>query len=366
MKIALVHYASVPVIGGVEQVMAAHARVFAGHGHKVSVISQRGDADLHLLRDADADGYGEVLRPVLRDCGVVIVHNVMTMPFDLALTEALARLAAELPHVRFIAWVHDLAACNPDLAPVPDVLRQARLGFSYVAVSELRARQFHETTGAACGIVPNGIDPIATLGLPPTVAELSRRRGLLDGRTVLLHPTRLLRRKNVELGLEVTRAWKDAGHRGTLLVTGAEDPHNVVSREYAAWLREECSRLEITDEVVFVGAHLEVGGDELAALYRLADALFLPSRQEGFGLPILESALHRLPAFVSDLEPMRSVAGPGAWRFSLEQPVPELAAWMRECLAGDQRFVERRRVLTEFSWDAIYERHLGLLIGAGR
>jgi mannosylglucosylglycerate synthase len=366
MKLALVHYASLPVIGGVEQIMAAHARLFAEHGHAVVVISQRGDADLRLPRNATADGYCEALRPALSDCDIVFVHNVMTMPFDLPLAEGLARLAVDLPKVRFMAWVHDLAACNPDLAPVAGTLRQAQPDFSYVAVSELRARQFRETTGVTCRVVPNGIDPAAILALPGSVAALARERGLLDGRTVLLHPTRLLRRKNVELGLAVIRAWKDSGHRGVLLVTGAEDPHNPVSREYAAWLREECERLDIIDEVIFVGAHFDVGDGELAALYRLADALFLPSRQEGFGLPILEAAMVRLPAFISDLEPMRSLAGSGAWRFSLETPVSELAAWMLIRLAGDLPGVERRRVLTGFTWDRVYSRYITPLLADER
>jgi glycosyltransferase involved in cell wall biosynthesis len=364
MKIALVHYASLPVIGGVEQIMAAHARLFAEHGHSVVVISQRGDADVHLPRAATADGYCEALRPVLSGCEIVFVHNVMTMPFDLPLTEGLALLAADLPKVRFMAWVHDLAACNPDLTPVAETLRQARAGFTYVAVSELRARPFRETTGVTCGVIPNGIDPAAILALPGSVAALARERGLLDGRTVLLHPTRLLRRKNVELGLSVMREWKDSGHRSALLVTGADDPHNPVSREYAAWLRGECERLDITEEVIFVGAHFDVGDGELAGLYRLADALFLPSRQEGFGLPILEAALVRLPAFISDLEPMRSLAGPGVWRFSLEAPVSELAAWMWARLANDLPGVERRRVLTGFAWDRVYSQHIDPLLQA--
>jgi glycosyltransferase involved in cell wall biosynthesis len=214
-------------------------------------------------------------------------------------------------------------------------------------------------------VIPNGIDPISILALPDLVAALARGHRLLDGRTVLLHPTRLLRRKNVELGLTVMRAWKDTGHKATLLVTGAEDPHNSVSREYAAWLREECERLDVTDEVVFVGTHFDVGDAELAALYRLADALFLPSRQEGFGLPILEAAVLRLPAFISDLEPMRSLAGPGVWRFSLETPVTELAAWMRTQLASDPDGIERRRVLKEYSWDRIYSQHMEPLLESG-
>ena len=60
---------------------------------------------------------------------------------------------------------------------------------------------------------------------------------------MLLHPTRLLRRKNVEFGMAVIAALRTAGCHATLLVTGAEDSHHAASRAYAAGLRDERARL---------------------------------------------------------------------------------------------------------------------------
>src|SRR5207302_3818083 len=47
-------------------------------------------------------------------------------------------------------------------------------------------------------------------------------------------------------------------------------------------------------------------------LYALADALVLPSQNEGFGIPLLEAALHRLPIVTSDLPTLRALAGDAA------------------------------------------------------
>jgi glycosyltransferase involved in cell wall biosynthesis len=362
MNLALVHYASSPVVGGVEQIMGAHARLFRQRGHDVLVCSQRGDAEVRIPKDGAVDDHLHVLRRAFARCEAVIVHNVMTMPFDLALTEALARVAGEQPQVRFMAWVHDLAACNPDLQLIPDLLKSARPGFEYIAVSDFRARQFRELTRKTCTVVPNGIDPLEILALPEAVARLVRERQLLDGRFLLLHPTRLLRRKNVEFGLEVIRAWKEQRIRGTLLITGAEDPHNASSRDYVRSLREECSRLEVSQDVIFVGEHFPIGADELAALYRLADALFLPSRQEGFGLPVLEAAVHRIPAFVADIESLREFPLQTTRRFSTEKSPADVARWIAVELREDAAREVRRRTIADYGWDNIYKRHLGPLL----
>src|SRR5688500_12013744 len=100
--------------------MVAHARLFASQGHEVTVICDQGKSDdprirVELLPDAmDGAELARALEPRLANMDVVILHNVATMPFHLGLTEALWNIAKRLTSTRFIAWVHDLVACNPD------------------------------------------------------------------------------------------------------------------------------------------------------------------------------------------------------------------------------------------------------------
>jgi glycosyltransferase involved in cell wall biosynthesis len=284
------------------------------------------------------------------------------MPFHPGLTEALWRAMDELPRVRFIAWVHDVAACNPDYAPVAPIFAKAHARCEYVAVSPLRARQFAEVTGwpaERCAVIPNGINPARVLGLPEKVAAFAGEHGLLDGRIVLLHPTRLVRRKNVELSIAVGGEFARRGTPATVLVTAADDPHNGASPALGQKLRSERSG---TNGALFAGDHFTVGDGELAALYRLADALLFPSLSEGFGLPPLEAALHRLPVFCSDIEPLRGRLRETAVLFPPDADPASVATLIAESLEASPAFRERRRVLRECSWDAVYRRHLAPLL----
>jgi glycosyltransferase involved in cell wall biosynthesis len=366
MNIALVHYTAAPVIGGVERVMEEHARLFASHGHRVTVLCRRGGGPdaVRLPEDLSVDAQAAALQSALAGQDIVFLHNVLTMPFSPALTEALWRVIDELPRVRFVAWVHDVAACNPDYPGTAPVFSRAHPRCEYVAVSPLRARQFAAVTGlpaARCTVVPNGIDPARVLGLSGKIAEFVERHGLLDGRILLLHPTRLVRRKNVELSIAVGREFAQRGTPATVLVTAAEDSHNESSRLLGGELRREGG-----DEGghFFMGDHLAVDDDALAGLYRLADALLFPSRSEGFGLPLLEAALHRLPVFCSDIEPLRDRLRETAVLFPPDAEPARVAAIIQETLAASPAFRERKRVLGEFSWGAIYRQHLASLLAA--
>ena len=367
MNIALLHYTAAPVVGGVERVMEEHARLFSEHGHRVTVLCLRGGAAdaVRLPDEKSADAQAAALRPVLAVQDIVFMHNVLTMHFHPGLTEALWRAMDELPRVRFIAWVHDVAACNPDYAQsvsAAPIFSKVHPRCEYVAVSPLRARQFVEVTGEPadrCAVIPNGIDPARVLGLPANVAATVRRHDLLDGRMLLLHPTRLVRRKNVELSIAVARAFSERGTPATILVTAADDPHNEASRAAGERLRHECDGC---GEMIFVNDHLAVGDAELAALYRLADALFFPSWSEGFGLPPLEAALHRLPVFCSDIEPLRDRLRETAVLFPPDAEPAHVAQLIEETLAASPAFRERRRVLREYRWDAIYRQHLASLL----
>ena len=44
MKIALLHYSVPPIVGGVESVIAHHARLMSADGHSVRLIAARGEA----------------------------------------------------------------------------------------------------------------------------------------------------------------------------------------------------------------------------------------------------------------------------------------------------------------------------------
>ncbi|HEX9014045.1 MAG TPA: glycosyltransferase, partial [Anaerolineaceae bacterium] len=102
--------------------------------------------------------------------------------------------------------------------------------------------------------------------------------------------------------------------------------------------------------------------EEVRDLYQLADGLLLPSREEGFGLPILEAGAARLPIFCTDLPPLSSLAGDWAEYFSPDGDPDTVARMVASRLAADPAYQLRRRVRLEYTWDAVYDRSIAPLL----
>jgi glycosyltransferase involved in cell wall biosynthesis len=363
MRIALVHYSAPPIVGGVEGIVAAQRQLFVRAGHEVRVVARQGDAS-HPIRQKEPTAE---LSTILSDCDLVIVHNVLTMPFDLPLTGALWSLAEKRPDIRWIAWIHDLAARNSDYdypwhqAPW-DQLARACPQFQYVAVSPHRARQFEALTRRAARVIPNGVDPAVVLGLTPNVMALAAAHRLFEREIVLFHPTRLVRRKNVEFGLEVLQHLRARGRDAVTLITAASDPYNERSRAYAEALHQRRASLGLEQDALFVADHFPVEGADVAALYSLAHALFFPSRQEGFGLPVVEAALHRVPIFCADVEPMNTLLTQSLHVFDPDSSAEEVAHLVERTLDRFAPSRARREALGAYSWDVIWRKHLEPLL----
>ena len=346
-RVVLVHYTAPSILGGVEQVMGVHATALREAGADVTIVAGRGRApkgvrlaripevdsrNESVLRDFRSLAQGErtkahdalvdrlvrKLRPIFAKADRVVVHNAFTLHKNPALTVALARLARERPGA-FVAWTHDLAWRDEQYAAQRhpgepwDLFARALSGVRYVAVSEERARQLAELTGLAreriC-VVPNGIDIAGALGLSAQGARLAERLDLYRADPLLVLPARLTRRKRVEAAIAATRALRERGRDAALVVTGPPGAHNVANRRYL----EELTALARDAPGVHLLHALGIRAPYrlVADLYALADALVLPSANEGFGIPLLEAALHRLPIVCSDLATLRAVGGDAA------------------------------------------------------
>jgi glycosyltransferase involved in cell wall biosynthesis len=385
MKIAIVHYASWPVIGGVERVIRQQAQLISRHGHEVAILCGEGtgfaqqiptvtvpeldsrDAFVKIAQQEAYDGrpgeeYFRLLEKLkiqfsqfFRKFDRVIVHNMFTMPFNLAATQALSALAER--GVKLVAWTHDLAAANPDYKipsnRVFDLIRERQTNVKYVTISETRAAEFKKLTGSEIdAIIPNGLDFADTCAITPEVMELVHDD--LAASTVLFFPTRILERKNIGFALQIVRALRDLGIQVRLLISGAPDPHNPASADYFAGLKQLASDLQIQASVTWVNDLFFVDEVQLRSLYNVADGILFPSRQEGFGLPLLESAAYRLPVFCSNIEPLKSIAPSGTLLFDLREAPRNIAEKIRNTLESDDIFKSRKRLLRNYSAERLF------------
>jgi glycosyltransferase involved in cell wall biosynthesis len=149
----------------------------------------------------------------------------------------------------------------------------------------------------------------------------------------------------------------EAGPRDYLLYVGAiqarKDPLAAAEAAHEVGMplvavgpeREPALARELEQRGVDLRGHVEKA--ELAQLYRGAAALVLPSRFEGFGLPVLEAMASGTPVVASNDPAIREVAGDAAV-FADD----DLAGAIRHALTDRDRFaaagLERAKT---FSWD---------------
>ena len=402
-SVALIHYSAPPVIGGVERVLARQAVLMADAGHEVRVIAGRGRAPdprarfvrLPLLDarhpvierlqgDLDAGEvppeFAEVTGTIASELGaaldgvdVVIAHNVCSLGLNLALTAALRTVTARPGGPRLVLWHHDLAWAMPAYRStlhegLPwDLLRTAWPGAAQVVVSAARRDDLAAIAGippTEIEVVPNGVDLETLWRLGRRTVSLLARTGALRTAPLLLMPSRVTRRKNVELALRVVAAMRAAGRPAGLILTGPVDPHQAGGDAYLRELQVLRRELGLEDAAWFLS--VELGGPPSDAvmgdLYRLADLLFLPSRDEGFGLPILEAAAHRLPIVCTDLATLRPLAGDAALYIGADDEPGWVAARILARLDGDPAARLAAEVRTRYTWDAVYRERIAPLL----
>ncbi len=403
---AILHYASAPIIGGVEATVTHHARGLARLGYRVRVISGRGEPfpaednieyychewfdsghpDILALKKAlDAGQVPEdfdmmvervtvELKRSLDGFEVVIAHNIPSLNKNLALSKALENLN-NAGVIRVIAWSHDLAWTNPQYQPELhpgepwDILRRRWRGAVYVTVSEARREELAALLGISpdeIHVVTPGVDAAAMLGWTPLLRDLAQRLNLLNADGLLLLPARLTRRKNIALALRILAAMRQqSGRDYRLIVTGPPGPHNPTNPGYLGELLDLRRELGLMDSAHFLyecGAPdqpLLVDDATIAALYRTCDALLFPSEQEGFGMPVIEAGIAGLPVFCAAIPPLQRTGGDEARYFDPKNAPPTLIA--RDILnffANDASHRLKVRARHDFRWDALIERQI--------
>jgi glycosyltransferase involved in cell wall biosynthesis len=187
---------------------------------------------------------------------------------------------------------------------------------------------------------------------------------LFDAAPIFLLPVRITPRKNIEQALRVMSVLKADLPDARLVVTGPMGPHNPKNLGYFNELLALRDRLDLKGQVSFLA---EISREFLpdavvADFYRLSDALLLPSREEGFGIPVLEAGISGLPVFCADIPPLRELAGEQGVFFSPDVPPEQVAALITRKLSHDAGFRLRSRVRTSFTWEKLYQQHIQPLL----
>lgn len=403
MKIALLHYSSPPIVGGVEGVLAHHARLMTKAGHQVAILTGRGETfdqriSVHILPRLDSrhvevmrikgflddgkhmpdfnalsDLIMEELLAALQGFDLLIVHNVASLHKNLPLTAALNKAYKTGGFPRLILWHHDLAWTTPRYraemhSGYPwDLLRARWPGAVHVVISETRRQELGDLIGVAreaIRVIPNGVDLNSFFKLESQTIQLMERLKLIEADPLFLLPVRLTPRKNIELALYILAELQAEFPKAMLLITGPEGPHNPANAAYKQKLVDLRGKLNQQNAVHFLA---EVTADfvpdaVIADFYRLADGLLFPSREEGFGIPILEAGFSSIPVFCSDIPVLRELGGEDVSYFDPDADPRSIAGQVIARLRSEATSRWARSAKHSYAWDSIYASYIEPLI----
>jgi glycosyltransferase involved in cell wall biosynthesis len=208
------------------------------------------------------------------------------------------------------------------------------------------------------GLMPPERTSVVRLGLRPELtapsdpAAQTRIEELLGAETQptidLLHVGSTIARKRIDVLLEIfARIKKEVEPRARLLRVGGA---------FTAEQRALAGKLGLAEKDICVLPFLSPM--ELAAVYRRAVLVLVPSEAEGFGLPVIEALACGTPVVASDLPVLHEVGGDAA----SYAPVGEVDTWVQrvEEFLGEHRAspttweVRRERCRQQgrkFSWE---------------
>jgi D-inositol-3-phosphate glycosyltransferase len=234
---------------------------------------------------------GWVGRQARRRLGVPLVQSFHTLGREK--NDALAPGDVPEPALRLAA--EDRIVATADAIIAPTATEQTMLRDRY---------------GARAGVV-QVVEPGVDLRVFNAEGDRNAARQSLGGGRIILFVGRLQPLKAPDLAVrvlpELDRLMPDDGIPTRLVVVGGASGNGVGTVDPPA-LRHLADSLGVGDRVALLAPRRQ---EELAVLYRAADAVIVPSHSESFGLVALEAQACGTPVVAADVAGLRHVVGTG-------------------------------------------------------
>lgn len=299
-------------------------------GFAVRTVAGTGQADAvlpGLAIDAAEPPTVDAVSAALAGADLVVVENLCSLPLNPA---AAGVVAAALAGRRAVLHHHDLPWQRERFAAAPPPPTDP--AWVHVTIND-RSRDELAAHGIEATTVRNTFDPDPAAGRRD---ETRDRLGLRPGQRLVVQPTRALGRKGIPAALALAAAL-DAVY---WLLGPAEDGYGPTLDHLLATAR--CP------------VRHGLGDATMADAYAAGDVVAFPSTWEGFGNPVVESALHRRPLALHRYPVAQELEAFGFRWFAADEPAP-LAAWLDD---PDERLLDHNQ--------AVARRHFSQLDLPGR
>jgi len=410
-QIIIAHYTLPPVVGGVENIIGPQAEAFAQQGYLVTLLSGAGKIEGNNIKTSvipDLNPNHPHVRKVQRilkfgslpedyeyrlhnlekkietqigDIDRIIIHNILSMPFNLTASEAFWNYIEKSQGKQFYLWVHDLAWMMEDHKKFlynrrPWLLLKSVLpNVHYITVSEYRRRQIAELLGLPrkkISVIPNVLKYQDFLNFNRETAQIITHLTLSHRYPFTLIPARQLPRKNVERSMQIIAKLKESFPDILGIVTGQTEMTGDEISPYSLELKKLVKELGMENHVLFLDELFETlkipqvkNREVVHDLYFIAHLVLYLSHDEGFGLPILEAGAARTPIAVSKIPVFREIANDGVLYLPMDES-PEfnanrLVKFLKENLSRSDLLF--KRVFSQYNWQNYWNDYLKPIFG---
>jgi glycosyltransferase involved in cell wall biosynthesis len=306
---------------------------------------------------------------------LLVPENALTIPIQISLAIALAELIEEtgipvIAHHHDFYWEREvyLTNCIQDLLDryFPPRLPSIR----HTVINSPAQRDLKARFGLDAAVVPNVFDFGVPAPQPDAYsADLREAIGLTPEDRLILQPTRIIRRKGIELAIELVGRLGDS--RNKLVLSHATDVDPVYLAELAALAGRLGVDMRVPiDQIDSVRTTRD--GNKVYGLwdvYPHADFVTYPSLYEGFGNALIEAIYFKLPTLVNRYSVYAADIGPlGFDLIEIDGQVTDQAVEATGRVLDDP---ERRRQMVEtnyalaaehFSYQAVERQLVPLMV----
>ena len=251
---------------------------------------------------------------------LLIIENALAIPMNLPLGIALVELLSEtglpaIAHHHDFYWERKRFASNAVGEYLSMAFPPNLPNIYHVVINSAAQKALAHRCGIAATVIPNVLDFDHPPQVNPRRSIQLRKTLAIDPDTLMvLQPTRIIRRKGIEMSVELMKALAQPSSKLVISHAGGDE-----GMGYAQWIERYADSNGVNLE--FASALIGNPWDDehrriaerfsLWDIYPLADLVTFPSLKEGFGNALLEAIYFKKPllvnryqTFIEDIEPL--------------------------------------------------------------